>query len=99
MHVYLSLAVFFSRATEAWFGDFDAARCASRALQCHERALWLYKSAQPLLYCLSTSGGNFVAALGALSAQTAHDEDLLFFFNDTAPPEIYTLSLHDALPI
>src|SRR5437762_14341112 len=24
---------------------------------------------------------------------------LLFFFTDTAPPEIYTLSLHDALPI
>src|SRR5438552_8662343 len=24
---------------------------------------------------------------------------VLFFFNDTAPPEIYTLSLHDALPI
>src|SRR5437773_9769793 len=23
----------------------------------------------------------------------------LFFFHDTAPPEIYTLSLHDALPI
>src|SRR6266705_2417868 len=23
----------------------------------------------------------------------------LFFFTDTAPPEIYTLSLHDALPI
>src|SRR5437588_10439199 len=23
----------------------------------------------------------------------------IFFFNDTAPPEIYTLSLHDALPI
>src|SRR3712207_7000629 len=22
-----------------------------------------------------------------------------FFFNNTAPPEIYTLSLHDALPI
>src|SRR6478752_10714626 len=22
-----------------------------------------------------------------------------FFFNDTAPPEIYTLSLHDALPL
>src|SRR3712207_8242584 len=28
------------------------------------------------------------------------DEDCdLFFFNDTAPTEIYTLSLHDALPI
>src|SRR5438093_13456489 len=24
---------------------------------------------------------------------------VLFFFNDPAPPEIYTLSLHDALPI
>src|SRR5690625_7860837 len=24
---------------------------------------------------------------------------ILFFFNATAPPEIYTLSLHDALPI
>ena len=23
----------------------------------------------------------------------------MFFFNDTAPTEIYTLSLHDALPI
>src|SRR5476649_928834 len=25
--------------------------------------------------------------------------DCAFFFNDTAPTEIYTLSLHDALPI
>src|SRR3954449_6698667 len=24
---------------------------------------------------------------------------VFFFFNDTAPPEIYPLSLHDALPI
>src|SRR2546430_16468948 len=24
---------------------------------------------------------------------------IIFFFNDTATPEIYTLSLHDALPI
>src|SRR6266581_4707096 len=27
------------------------------------------------------------------------DDLLLFFFNDTATTEIYTLSLHDALPI
>ena len=27
------------------------------------------------------------------------DEQALFFFNDTATTEIYTLSLHDALPI
>src|SRR6267378_2497259 len=26
-------------------------------------------------------------------------EGIFFFFNDTAPTEIYTLSLHDALPI
>src|SRR5689334_17089022 len=37
--------------------------------------------------------------------RTAHDVDVLgavvaaFFFNDTPPTEIYTLSLHDALPI
>src|SRR5262249_61744966 len=28
-----------------------------------------------------------------------HPHLYLFFFNDTATPEIYTLSLHDALPI
>ena len=27
------------------------------------------------------------------------DSDGFFFFNDTATTEIYTLSLHDALPI
>src|SRR5438477_12706917 len=29
----------------------------------------------------------------------SHDSILFFFFNDTATTEIYTLSLHDALPI
>ena len=28
-----------------------------------------------------------------------HTYIFFFFFNDTATPEIYTLSLHDALPI
>ena len=28
-----------------------------------------------------------------------HGDPLFFFFNDTATTEIYTLSLHDALPI
>src|SRR6266403_1984069 len=28
-----------------------------------------------------------------------HKTHIFFFFNDTAPTEIYTLSLHDALPI
>src|SRR5688572_32270950 len=30
---------------------------------------------------------------------TSHSFNILFFFNDTATTEIYTLSLHDALPI
>src|SRR5436853_3886317 len=30
---------------------------------------------------------------------TAHSSSFFFFFNDTATTEIYTLSLHDALPI
>src|SRR5256885_9793759 len=29
----------------------------------------------------------------------SHQELIFFFFNDTATTEIYTLSLHDALPI
>src|SRR4051812_17087906 len=28
-----------------------------------------------------------------------NERQFVFFFNDTPPPEIYTLSLHDALPI
>src|SRR2546430_8266263 len=34
-----------------------------------------------------------------LSLNRHHPLHLFFFFNDTAPPEIYTLPLHDALPI
>src|ERR1039457_2220659 len=32
-------------------------------------------------------------------ARVAYDAAIYFFFNDTATTEIYTLSLHDALPI
>ena len=38
-----------------------------------------------------------------LQSKASHDYDMSsesdFFFNDTATTEIYTLSLHDALPI
>src|SRR6266571_8223983 len=40
--------------------------------------------------------------IGALAADAAALHEVLgvdFFFNDTATTEIYTLSLHDALPI
>src|ERR1019366_2217733 len=33
------------------------------------------------------------------SADRCLQKDIFFFFNDTATTEIYTLSLHDALPI
>src|SRR5712664_3993929 len=33
------------------------------------------------------------------ASQAANGFRLIFFFNDTATTEIYTLSLHDALPI
>src|SRR3989442_12685046 len=32
-------------------------------------------------------------------SNATHNSNILFFFNDTATTEIYTLSLHDALPI
>ena len=38
-------------------------------------------------YCLDVETGKFCLF------------DFFFFFNDTATTEIYTLSLHDALPI
>src|ERR1017187_10689064 len=34
-----------------------------------------------------------------MSRAETHPLAIIFFFNETAPPEIYTLSLHDALPI
>src|SRR5258706_12308323 len=42
-----------------------------------------------------TSGSSPIAQV--ITASTSHS--LFFFFNDTATTEIYTLSLHDALPI
>src|SRR5207253_10001825 len=40
-----------------------------------------------------------VATLSAVSLSCILFYLLFFFFHDTAPTEIYTLSLHDALPI
>src|SRR5437764_471508 len=39
-----------------------------------------------------------ITALTLYTLAYPHDS-LIFFFNDTSPTEIYTLSLHDALPI
>src|SRR5690554_7423759 len=40
-----------------------------------------------------------IEKLAATNTATPRPYYLLFFFNDTATTEIYTLSLHDALPI
>src|SRR6516164_4927080 len=42
---------------------------------------------------------DLLPSLVAVDHLDALDVHAFFFFNDTAPTEIYTLSLHDALPI
>src|SRR6266571_5335295 len=44
-------------------------------------------------------GANFEAVIEKNGKQIGVEIDSNFFFNDTATTEIYTLSLHDALPI
>src|ERR1019366_10775486 len=44
------------------------------------------------------ANGPFVPA-ATICRKLASPSNFLFFFNDTATTEIYTLSLHDALPI
>src|SRR2546426_7891038 len=39
------------------------------------------------------------ASTGCIDSAVIYLLNLIFFFNDTATTEIYTLSLHDALPI
>ena len=40
-----------------------------------------------------------VRVMGEVKAGRSVSDSVFFFFNDTATTEIYTLSLHDALPI
>src|ERR1039457_2186419 len=56
-----------------------------------KRSLLLYRFPQAV-----TSG---VTAYPEVTECTWRVRDVPFFFNDTATTEIYTLSLHDALPI
>src|SRR5437016_12340349 len=51
--------------------------------------------------CRSTNVGFCVLRRGGCSSAPPSSSitSVLFFFNDTATTEIYTLSLHDALPI
>src|SRR5690606_34095758 len=49
--------------------------------------------------CASTAPASPAAGAVASPGAPCHSPSLLFFFDDTATTEIYTLSLHDALPI
>src|ERR1039457_5933913 len=55
------------------------------------------------VFCLKTrdrkSAGFVEGACGMEPGGVLVDDPVGFFFNDTATTEIYTLSLHDALPI
>src|SRR6266576_3885791 len=47
----------------------------------------------------STAGCNTLVEVSSVSLKVSKDVRVHFFFNDTATTEIYTLSLHEALPI
>src|SRR5258706_345699 len=48
-------------------------------------------------YCLVTGAKHAISPVSQLRSSTT-SINLFFFFNDTATPEIYPPSLHDALP-
>src|SRR6202030_1612769 len=58
-------------------------------------------SAQPLSPCTSAAvrSAHSCSSPTSTCARACAPSDSSFFFNDTATTEIYTLSLHDALPI
>src|SRR4026209_2242053 len=60
----------------------------------------LQKAPPPRRAGAATRAGAGTLGLGPLRRAGRGDvRHVVFFFNDTATPEIYTLSLHDALPI
>src|SRR2546421_705522 len=74
------------------------------SVRCHlERDALLITGACPGALAFSVSPATVYAPL-RVAVHLSHfasstSSPLFFFFNDTAPPEIYPLSLHDPLPI
>src|SRR6266571_9378917 len=71
-------------------------------LSCYQdeyRALIRYLTVKSELGADSSPNINGISELDPFSLSLTNDIFDFFFFNDTATTEIYTLSLHDALPI
>src|ERR1022692_4082927 len=65
-----------------------------------KKQTWRCGPPAPNLSRAAWPGSAWARRLATCSAQSANSSlSWFFFFNDTATTEIYTLSLHDALPI
>src|SRR3989337_1881806 len=86
-HGSISYAVFcLKKKTKCRSGTFDTARHPATRRHWHDSArVWTLRGS-------ATGGGPGCLCPVKMS-------QICFFFNDTATTEIYTLSLHDALPI
>src|SRR6202789_4582718 len=84
-HYNISYAVFCLKKSNACRDDSHSCAAVRRAVQAGHASSWRHQ----------TRGGQCTSREPAAGARRA----LRFFFNDPAPTEIYTLSLHDALPI
>src|SRR5574340_896587 len=76
-------------------------RKSTRLNSSHQKksyAVFCLKKKKRLHFCVTVS--NIIPNVEMSHTHTyTHTHSLPFFFNDTATTEIYTLSLHDALPI
>src|ERR1022692_2497683 len=87
-HLVISYAVFCLKKKKT--KNITHTECDDAGVTCH-------------MSVARTTQQTFLAAFGsvvlAVSITSMFFIFFFFFFNDTATPEIYTLSLHDALPI
>src|SRR6516162_1628160 len=87
-HLVISYAVFCLKKTKFYF---------SSTITSDRNTYVTIGAIFGILTCFVAIGA--VIILGAVACVVLQDRKVNFFFNDTATTEIYTLSLHDALPI